>query len=327
MIFNINNILIKEECETDPRYGCEPEKRNIKDYIKNGIVVIDKIKGPTSHQVASWIKQIFSDLGIKKVGHSGTLDPQVTGVLVCPIQNATKIEKFLVADDKEYVGIIKFEKEVKEKEIKKLFEYFTGEIYQIPPKDAAVRRIIRTRKIYNISFLEISDDKKEVLFRVKCESGTYIRVLCVDMGLILGNKAVMGDLRRVRSGIFDEKYCVKLHDLRDAYEWWKETGDEKELRKIILPMEKAISNIKKIWVKDSAVNSICYGGNLNAPGIVKFEKGINVNDDVALLTLKNELIAIGKSLKTSEEILKMDNGEVVDLERVIMERDIYPRKW
>lgn len=327
MIFDTKNLLIKEECETDPRYGCEPEKRKIDDYIKNGIVVIDKIKGPLSHQIASWVRDILSYSGVEKVGHSGTLDPKVTGVLVCPIQNSTKIEKFLIADDKEYVGIIKFKKEIKEKEIKRIFEYFTGEIYQLPPKDAAVSRKIRTRKIYNLSFLEIDDSRKEVLFKVHCQSGTYIRVLCEDIGMILGNQAVMEDLRRIRSGIFDEKYCVKIHDLKDAYEEWKETGNEETLRKIIFPMEKAIVNVKKIWVKDSAVNSICYGGNLNAPGIVKFEDKINVNEDVAILTLKNELIAIGKSLRTSEEILKMENGEVVDIDRVIMERDVYPRKW
>ncbi|MFN3527502.1 MAG: RNA-guided pseudouridylation complex pseudouridine synthase subunit Cbf5 [Candidatus Altarchaeaceae archaeon] len=322
-----SDILIKEECETDPRYGCEPEKREINDYIKNGIVIIDKIKGPTSHQISSWIKEILSSFNVNKVGHSGTLDPQVTGVLPCLIQNATKIGKILTTADKEYVGVIKFENEVKEKEIKRIFEYFTGEIYQLPPKDSAVRKIIRRKKIYKSEFLEISDDHKEVLFKVSCESGTYVRVLCEDIGLILGNKSVMDSLRRIRSGIFDEKYCVKLHDLRDAYEIWKETGDEKELRRVILPMERGIVNIKKIWIKDSAVNSLCYGGNLNIPGIAKLEKGIKVNDDVALLTLKNELIAIGKSLRTSEEILKMESGEAVDVERVIMERDVYPRRW
>lgn len=326
------NVIIKEECETDPRYGCEPEKRKIEDYIKNGIVAIDKVKGPTSHQIASWVKEI---LNLKKVGHAGTLDPEVTGVLVCLLENARKIEKFLIKEDKEYVGIIKFEREVNKKDIKNLFLYFTGEIYQLPPKEAAVKREIRIKKIYSLDFLEISDDKKEVLFKVVCEAGTYIRVLCKDIGLILGNKAVMEDLRRTRSGIFCETQCVKLHDLKDAYENWKETKDnddesrknEEILKKMIFPMEKAIEKVKKIWVKDSAVNSICYGGDLNAPGIAKLEKNINVNDDVALMTLKNELIAIGKSLRTSEEILKMENGQVVDLERVIMDKDIYPRKW
>lgn len=318
------DLIIKQECETDPRYGCEPEKRKISDYISYGIINIDKVKGPTSHQIAYWVKEM---LNLKKVGHGGTLDPHVTGVLTILLQNSTKVERILTSANKEYVGIINFSRPVERKKVERVFEYFTGEIYQKPPLEAAVSRKIRSRRIYFIKFLEMDEDKRNVLFRVGCEAGTYIRVLCKDIGLMLGVDAVMADLRRIRSGIFDENSCVYLQDLKDAIEIWKETGNEKFLRKVIHPVEEICDGVKKIWIKDSAVNAVCYGADLNIPGIVKFEKGIKVNDDVAIMSLKNELVAIGKSLRTSEEIKDMDKGEVVDIERVIMERDVYPRAW
>ncbi len=326
MKFSVNeeDIVVKQNCETDPRYGCEPENRKISDYISYGIINIDKVKGPTSHQISFWVKQM---LGLKKVGHGGTLDPHVTGLLTMLPQNSTKVERIITSVNKEYVGIINFSKPVEKKKVERLFEYFTGEIYQKPPLEAAVSRKIRSRTVYFIKFLEMDEDRMNILFRVGCEAGTYIRVLCTDIGLMFGMNAVMADLRRTRSGIFDENSCVYLQDLKDAVEIWKETGDEKILRKIIHPVEEVCDSVKKIWVKDSAVNAVCYGADLNIPGIVKFEKNIKVNDDIAIMSLKNELVAIGKSLRTSEEIKEMDKGEVVDIERVIMERDIYPRLW
>ncbi|NCN64651.1 MAG: RNA-guided pseudouridylation complex pseudouridine synthase subunit Cbf5 [Candidatus Altiarchaeum hamiconexum] len=318
------DIIVKHECETDPRYGCEPENRKISDYIIYGIINIDKVKGPTSHQISYWVKQM---LGLKKVGHGGTLDPNVTGILTILPQNSTKVERVIASVNKEYVGIINFSRPIEKKKIERLFEYFTGEIYQKPPLESAVSRRIRNRTVYFMKFLEMDEDRINVLFRVGCEAGTYIRVLCKDIGLMLGMNAVMADLRRTRSGIFDENSCVYLQDLKDAFEIWKETGDEKYLRNIIHPVEEVCDGVKKIWVKDSAVNAVCYGANLKIPGIARFEKGIKQNDTIAIMSLKNELVAIGKSLRTSEEIEKMDKGEIVDIDRVIMERDVYPKLW
>lgn len=326
MKFSVNeeDIIIKQNCETDPRYGCEPENRKILDYLNYGIINIDKVKGPTSHQISYWIKQM---LGLTKVGHGGTLDPKVSGVLTILLQNSTKVERVITSGNKEYIAIINFAKPVEKKKVERMFEYFTGEIYQKPPLESAVSKKIRSRRIYFIKFLEMDDAKKNVLFRVGCEAGTYIRVLCTDIGLMLGTNAVMSDLRRIRSGIFDENSCVYLQDIKDAFEIWKETGNEKFLRKVVHPVEEVCDGVKKIWVKDSAVNSICYGADLKVPGIVKFEKNIKVNDDIVIMSLKNELVAIGKSLRTSEDIEKMDKGEIIDVERVIMERDVYPRLW
>ncbi len=318
----LREVLVKNEESTNPEFGREPDKREIEEYLQTGFVILDKVSGPTSHQVSAWVKDI---LHLKKVGHSGTLDPQVTGVLPVALDDGTKILQALFGCGKEYVFVLHLHGDVNDKEIKKSFEYFTGKIYQRPPIKSAVKRELRIREIYGLELLERAG--RDVLARCHCESGTYIRKLCHDLGLFLGVGGHMADLRRTKVGWMDETRCVTLHDLKDAYENWKETGNEKELRKLIMPMELAIQDLKKIWVIDSAVDAICHGANLNVPGVVKLETGIKKGELVSIFTLKNELVAFGKILMESGEILASKKGEVVDLDRVVMKPDTYPKGW
>ena len=318
----LREILVKSREETDPRYGCDPEKRELKEYLGNGVVNLDKPPGPTSHQVTSWVKKI---LNLKKAGHSGTLDPKVTGVLPIALENATKIVQALLLSEKEYICLMSLHGNVSDDKLRKIFNYFQGEIFQTPPLRSSVKRGLRKRRVYQLKILE--RENREVLFNVRCESGTYIRKLCHDMGLVLGVGAHMRELRRTKAGPFDENSIVKLHDLKDAYEFYLEDNDESYLRRYILPVEKAVQHLKKIWIKDSAIAAVCHGANLNAPGVSKLEKGIQKNELISLFSLKNELVALGRSIKTSEEIYEMKTGTVVDLERVIMSPDVYPKKW
>jgi len=322
MFHSSEEILIKEECETDPRYGCEPGKRPIEEYISKGIINLDKPSGPTSHQVVSWIKDM---LEVKKAGHSGTLDPKVTGVLPVAIEESTKILQALLTADKEYITLMHLHKDISLEKLEEVLEYFKGEIYQTPPLKSSVKKCLRIKRVYSIDVLET--EGRWVLMKVSCESGTYIRKLCHDIGLVLGSGAHMQDLRRTRVGPFTENSSVKLHDVKDAYEFWKEDKEEKYLREVILPLEKGVEHLKKIWVKDSAVDAICHGANLTARGVSKLNSGIEIDELIAIMTLKNELIALAKALRTSEEILNMDKGIVADLERVIMKRGTYPKKW
>lgn len=315
-------ILVKSECETDPKYGCSPEKRPIQEYIQKGIVNIDKPSGPTSSQVTSWVRDIFK---LDKAGHSGTLDPKVTGVFPVALGKSTKIVKLLLLSGKEYVALMTLHDRILEEKLINVLNYFKGEIYQRPPLKSSVKRQLRIKKIYYINLIEM--DGKNVLFSVGCEAGTYIRKLCHDIGLVLGCGAHMQELRRTRVGVFDENTITTLHDLKDAYEFYLENNDEAQLREKIQPVESVIQELKKIWIKDSAINAVCYGANLNAPGVSKLERTIESGDPVAILSLKGELVAIGKSLKTSDEIYQMDKGVVVDLERVFMEPDTYPKSW
>lgn len=318
----LGEILVKSKCETDPRYGTEPEKRPLDDYIKNGIINLDKPSGPTSHQVSSWVKKI---LQVGKAGHSGTLDPAVTGVLPMAVENSTKILKTLLLAPKEYVGLMSLHADISDEKLNEVLKYFHGKIYQKPPLKSAVKRSLRTRTIYYLDLIE--RDGRDVLFRVGCEAGTYIRKLCHDIGLVLGTGAHMQELRRTKAGPFDENSLVTLHDLKDAYEFHRESGDESELRKFILPVESAVTHLRRIWINDGAVDALCHGADLNAPGICKLDSDIELNDHVAIFTLKNELVAIGTSLRGSGEIMDVRRGKVVDLDRVIMPSCTYPKKW
>jgi len=316
-------ILVKVEGEkTDPRYGRAPADRPIEEHIRKGVVNVDKPSGPTSHQVSAWVKDI---LHIGKTGHSGTLDPNVTGVLPVALDDGTKVIQGLLLSGKQYVGLMKLHADTTNSQVKKAFSLFHGEIYQKPPLKSAVKRELRTRTIYSLRYIEREGDY--VLFAVDCEAGTYIRKLCHDLGLILGVGAHMQELRRTRAGPYTEESIVTLHDLKDAYEKYRETKDETDLRRRIMPLESAADELPKIWVKDSAVSAICHGARLAAPGVVKLTDNIKPKDTAAIFTLKGELVAIAETLQDAKTIRGEKKGEVAAPNRVIMHPDTYPKQW
>lgn len=310
-------ILIRQDAKTNPKLGVDPDKREVKELINYGVVNIDKPKGPTSHQVSDFVQRI---LGINKAGHSGTLDPGVTGVLAVALERATRIVEYLLRAGKEYVAVMHLHKEVSEEKIRSVFKKFTGKIKQKPPVKSAVKRVVREREIYYMDILEI--DKKEVLFKVGCEAGTYIRKLCHDIGKKLGTGAHMAELRRTKAGCFDESTLVTLQDLTDAYWYYKNKGNEKPIRKAIQPIENAVSHLAKVWILDTTVESLCHGIDLKVPGISKVDSKIKPDDKVAIMTLKNELVALGTAKITSSEMVK-DKGLAVRTEKVFMESGGY----
>ncbi len=314
---NMNNWIIKSEEIAGP-YGKYPGVRSIDDLISSGIIVLDKWRGPTSHDVTATIKKMF---GAKKAGHSGTLDPMVSGVLLVTLDNACKVISAIQKLDKEYIAIMHVHKEFDYKELKTTINKFVGDIEQLPPVRSAVARVKRKRRIYSIDILDVKD--KDVLLSIKCEAGTYIRKLIDDIGKHIGG-AHMAELRRVKVGRFDEKMAVRAQDLLDAYIFWKENGDE-SIRDYILPVEAAIEHLKKITVKDSAVYSIASGSPLYTGGISRVEKGIEIGDMIALLTLKGELIALAKAAISSDQMAK-HKGLAAKTDRVIMLAGIYPKK-
>lgn len=315
--------LVKSEDTTDERFGKRPHERPVEEYIRKGAVNLDKPGGPTSHEVTSWVKKI---LNLDKAGHSGTLDPNVTGLLPIMLGEATKAVDALLTAGKEYVCMMKLHSEVPEKRIKSVLSEFTGEIYQKPSIKSAVKRETRVRTIYYFEFLEL--EEKNVLFKVGCEAGTYIRKLCHDMGLALGTGAHMQELRRTKTGPFrEDETMVTLHDLRDAYIEWKENGNEKPLRTIIFPMEFGLSHLPKIVIRDNAVDALCHGAALAAPGVLTVESGIERGDIVAVFTLKGEAVSFGKAQMKSMEILKAATGIVAATDRVLMEPGTYPKGW
>lgn len=314
--------LVKSSKVTTSKFGSDPSERSINDLLESGIVLIDKPSGPTSHQVSAWVKDI---LGIKKAGHGGTLDPRVTGLLPVTLGRATNAVRAIHIGGKEYVGIMRFHSDVPSEKVQEIFTEFTGKIYQTPPVRSAVKRELRIREVYYLELLEMQ--KRLALFTVGCESGTYIRTLCHDIGDALGTGAHMLELRRTKVGSFSEDEAVTLHDLTDAFVYWKDDGSEEHLRKAILPLERLFSHLPKIVIKDSAVDAVCHGANLAIPGILELDSEIKKGDMVALFTSKGEGVALGKTLMNSKNIFDLKEGIAVKTERVLMSPGTYPKLW
>lgn len=211
----------------------------------DNILIIDKPSGMTSHDVVDFARK---RLGIKKVGHCGTLDPMATGVLVLLLDKATKLSAKLSSDEKEYVCVMELGSSTDTQDasgrilrtgdtagltediVKEVLLSFKGEQEQVPPMVSAkhhkgvrlyklarrgieVERQPRLIKIKEIEFITMSG--KDVRFRVTCSKGTYIRTLCHDIGEKLGSGAHMKQLRRTRSGNYHIADALKLEELKE----------------------------------------------------------------------------------------------------------------
>lgn len=307
--------------------GCTPYKRDLKSYVSSGVINLDKPSNPSSHEVVAWVKRM---LRVEKTGHSGTLDPKVTGCLIVCIDRATRLVKSQQGAGKEYVAVVRFHEKLPggEAQFARALETLTGALFQRPPLISAVKRQLRIRTIHESKLIEFDNDRHLGVFWVSCEAGTYIRTLCVHLGLITGVGAHMQELRRVRSGAMDESdSLVTLHDVLDAQWMYDNNRDETYLRKVIAPLESLLTTYKRIVVKDSAVNAVCYGAKLMIPGLLRFESGIEVHEEVVLMTTKGEAIALGIAQMSTVELSTCDHGVVAKVKRCIMERDLYPRRW
>ena len=319
----IRSVLVKRSGKTNPAHGIPPEKRSLEMHMSLGAINLDKTSGPTSHEVAAWVKRI---LEVEKAGHSGTLDPKVTGILPVLLGDATRIMDTLLLAGKEYICLMRVHKPQPKKRLIDVCLEFMGPIFQKPPLKSSVVKELRIRTVYYLDVLEIEEQR--VLMRVGCQAGTYIRKLCFDIGLALGTGANMEELRRTRAGPFrEDETLVTLHQLIDAYAAWKETGDETGLRRVILPVEAALRHLPRLIIADNAVDAICHGAPLALPGLLRLETDISKGDIVALFTLKGEAVGIGRADMNSREMLDGKTGIAVLTERVIMEPGTYPKAW
>ncbi|KAK6127370.1 hypothetical protein DH2020_038881 [Rehmannia glutinosa] len=270
LLKNYDKLNVRTGHYTPLPSGYSPLKRPIAEYIKYGIMNLDKPANPSSHEVVAWIKRI---LRVEKTGHSGTLDPKVTGNLIVCIDRATRLVKSQQGAGKEYVCIARLHSKV--------------------PEVAKVARALETLT-----------------------------------GLLLGVGAHMQELRRVRSGILGEKdNMVTMHDVMDAQWVYDNYRDESYLRRVVMPLEVILTSYKRLVVKDSAVNAICYGAKLMIPGLLRFENDIEAGEEVVLMTTKGEAIALGIAEMTTAVMATCDHGTVAKIKRVVIDRDTYPRKW
>eukprot|EP00632_Arachnochrysis_sp_CCMP2950_P013609 CAMPEP_0185700286 /NCGR_PEP_ID=MMETSP1164-20130828/7408_1 /TAXON_ID=1104430 /ORGANISM="Chrysoreinhardia sp, Strain CCMP2950" /LENGTH=642 /DNA_ID=CAMNT_0028367233 /DNA_START=175 /DNA_END=2102 /DNA_ORIENTATION=+ len=308
-----------------PEAGHSPLRRPLEEYLRYGCLNLDKPANPSSHEVVAWIKRI---LRVEKTGHSGTLDPKVTGCLIVCVDRATRLVKSQQSAGKEYVGVVRLHGACERATLARAVETLTGALFQRPPLISAVKRQLRVRTIYDAKLLEYDERRHLGVFWVKCEAGTYIRTLCVHLGLLCGVGGHMQELRRVRSGAMSEAaHLVTMHDVLDAMHHYDATKDETYVRRVVLPLEILLVHHKRLVVKDSAVNAICYGAKLMIPGLLRYADDVHVGDEVVLMTTKGEAIAVGVALMTTSVMSDCDHGAVARVKRVIMERDTYPRKW
>ena len=326
LLKNYSKLLVRTGHFTPIPSGNSPLKRPIQEYIRYGVINLDKPSNPSSHEVVAWVRRI---LKVEKTGHSGTLDPKVSGCLIVCIDRATRLVKSQQSAGKEYVSVLRLHSAVDSPaKLSQAIETLRGAIFQRPPLISAVKRRLRIRTIYQSKLFEFDQERNLAVFWVDCEAGTYVRTLCVHLGLLLGVGAHMQELRRVRSGGMSEnKHMVTMHDVMDAMYEFERNKDETYLRRTIKPLELLLTSYKRIVVKDSTVNAICYGAKLLIPGLLRFEDGIEVNEIVVLMTTKGEAVALGIAQMTSAVMATCTHGVVSKIKRVIMERDTYPRRW
>jgi H/ACA ribonucleoprotein complex subunit 4 len=177
--------------------------------MNKGILLLDKPEELTSMQCVEIAKQL---LKAGKAGHSGTLDPRVTGLMLIAFNEATKAMPVLLGLDKSYEGVMRIHGDFSEKELVSVARKFTGNIIQTPPKKSAVVRKPRKRQVLSLEILSVKE--RDVGFRVATQAGTYIRTLCHDIGESLGTGAHMARLRRTGIGPFSLEEAFTMEQLR-----------------------------------------------------------------------------------------------------------------
>jgi H/ACA ribonucleoprotein complex subunit 4 len=311
-----------EERQTDPAFGCHPDERTLEQRLASGFILIDKPAGPTSHQLASWAREL---LGLERLGHGGTLDPFATGVLPLMAGRCMKITNKILKHKKSYIAVFRFRTMPEQADLEGVMASMTGRIYNVPPEVSAVKVQVRTRKIFAFDLLDV--DGNDVIARITCEAGTYIRTMARDMGLMLNTPVDLKELRRERSGMFQLEQCITMDQLADAVWLWKECGDETALKAVVHPIEKLLVDMPRCEVKDSAVAALAYGAPLLRPGLVSLPAHLSKGTELLVTSLKGEAVGFVKLKADADDIVNMDEGEVARPSMVLMDTEVYPRRW
>jgi len=254
--------------------------------MRMGIVLLDKSGDLTSMQCVERVKKI---LRAERAGHSGTLDPKVTGVLLIALNEARKAMPVLIGLKKEYEGKMHLHEDVDKERIRRVARGFVGRITQVPPVRSAVARKPREREIYSFEIIKIKG--RDLHFRVGCESGTYIRKLCHDFGEKIGAGAHMTELRRTKINGFSEKECTTI---------------EKLGKKNVIPLERILERIglKKVIVKRDSVDRIRNGIPAKENDVIKTDR-LTENEHVGIY-YRSEIIALGLVRDSKAPIIKTD---------------------
>lgn len=287
------------------------------------MILVDKPPGPSSHQLASWARDI---LGLKRLGHGGTLDPFATGALTLLLGKATRLTEVVLSGNKTYIAILKIDSSISSKQVEEVLERFSGEVYNVPPLESAVKIRVRTRVIQEIKLLESDQEDGLHTVSVSCQAGTYIRTLARDIGLMLGTPCVLSELHRHSTGSFEQSSLCTMQQLADAA-MLAEEGDEEALCRLIAPVERILGSIPGVWVRDSAIASICHGAPLAVPGVVSLDSDMSPGDKTVIWSSKGEAVAVGEMIVGSSDVPNMTEGELIKPKIVLMDKDEYPGAW
>ena len=315
-------IVLDESAVTDDAIGTYPDQKTIEQRLESGFFLLDKGAGPTSHQVAAWVRDM---LGLPRLGHGGTLDPFATGVLPLMSGKAMRLTKQILEQNKTYIAVFQFKNAISGEDLEEVMHKLTGRIYNVPPEISAVRVQVRTRKIHDFSLLD--QHEKRIVARIRCEAGTYIRTMARDMGLLLNQPVELKELRREDSGSFSLDDCVQLHEIADAVWLWKECNEGEALLRMLHPTEKLLAGLPRIIVKDSAVAALAHGAPLLRPGLVSIPDDLTPGQNVLVTSIKGEAVCFVKVNCDSETITTMEKGEIARPSAVLMNDDVYPRRW
>lgn len=308
--------------KTDDAFGTVPDERTLEQRLASGFILVDKPAGPTSHQLAAWARDL---LGLDRLGHGGTLDPFATGVLPLMAGRCMKITNKILKHKKTYIAVFRFRSMPDEDDLKTTIASMTGRIYNVPPEVSAVKVQVRTRTIHAFELLDVQGN--DAIARITCDAGTYIRTMARDMGLMLNTPVSLKELRREESGMFDLNDCVTMDQLADAVWLWKECGQEEALMAIVHPIEKLLVDVPRCQIKDSAVAALAYGAPLLLPGVISIPKGLKKGTELMVASLKEEAVGFVKLKADSNEILSMESGEIARPSMVLIDTDVYPRRW
>jgi H/ACA ribonucleoprotein complex subunit 4 len=284
-------------------------------------VLLDKPRGPSSHQVTAWARDL---LGVPAAGHAGTLDPNVSGVLWVGLGPALRLVPLVLEFPKTYVGIVVLQGEVPAARLAQVAAEFVGPVYQTPPVRSAVKRERRVRTIHRLEVVE--RDGPRVLVSVVADSGTYVRTLAVDLGEALGVGAHLEELRRTATGPFGEVDAVPLSRLADARSA-AASGDPSELLELLRPVEQVWREFPTLVLKDAAASAVAHGAQLAGGGVASVSRAFAKGDRVVLLDRRRELVATGIALRSATEPRGGKDGWIVGSTKVFADPRRFPPLW
>jgi H/ACA ribonucleoprotein complex subunit 4 len=290
--------------------------------IRSGaFLLIDKPRGPSSHQVTAWARDL---LGVDVAGHAGTLDPNVSGLLWIGVGPALKLLPLVLEFPKRYVASVVLHGEAPDRELARAIGEFTGPIFQTPPVRSAVKRERRVRTIHRLALVE--RDGSRLLIDTVTDSGTYVRTLAVDLGEALGVGAHLEELRRVQTGPFSESAAVPLTALADARAA-RIAGDSAPMLALLHPIVVVWREFPAVVVKDGAASAIAHGAGLARGGILSVPRAFAKGAHVVLVTRAGELIATGVAQHDSRALSELGHGWVIAGTRVFVDPAKFPPRW